>query len=319
MPSYDLIIIGAGIAGMTAALGAVQSGIKNILILDKESYVGGIMNQCIHNGFGKNFLGKEVTGPEYVNFIQEELERLNVDILLNTNVLDITRDKVITYVNPEEGVTDVRAGAVIFAMGSKEKYEGNVMIPTNGLTGIFTVGEAHRAVNLEGYLPGRKTIIVAKNKWGFIVARRLLIEAGNVEALIIENSFEEMRNFEIDNIIDGFNIPIIENSQVIEVEGISRIEKLKIIDLNTNNITEKECDSLLLTVGFVPENALLKKLKIDINSETLGPKVNEFETSLYGFFACGNILYGEDAFNMEETDGIKCGVKASEYIKRYIY
>lgn len=319
MPSYDLIIIGAGIAGMTAALGAVQSGIKNILILDKESYVGGIMNQCIHNGFGKNFLGKEVTGPEYVNFIQEELERLNVDILLNTNVLDITRDKVITYVNPEEGVTDVRAGAVIFAMGSKEKYEGNVMIPTNGLTGIFTVGEAHMAVNLEGYLPGRKTIIVAKNKWGFIVARRLLIEAGNVEALIIENSFEEMRNFEIDNIIDGFNIPIIENSQVIEVEGISRIEKLKIIDLNTNNITEKECDSLLLTVGFVPENALLKKLKIDINSETLGPKVNEFETSLYGFFACGNILYGEDAFNMEETDGIKCGVKASEYIKRYIY
>lgn len=319
MLSYDLVIIGAGIAGMTAALGAVQSGIKSILIVDKESYVGGIINQCIHNGFGKKFLGKEVTGPEYVNFLQEELEKSHVDIKLDTNVLDITREKVVTYVNPEDGVKEVKAGAVIFAMGSKEKYVGNVMIPTNGLTGIFTVGEAHREVNLDGYLPGRKTIIYAKNKWGFIVARRLIIEGGTVEAVIIEKSFEEMKNPDIEDIIDGFNIPIIENSRVIEVEGRARIEKLQIMNLDDNSITEKECDSLVLSVGFVPENLLLKKIKVDINNETLGPNVKDFKTSIDGFFACGNILYGELAFNMEETDGIECGIKASEYIKKYIY
>ena len=319
MPSYDLVIIGAGIAGMTAALGAVKSGIKNILIVDRESYVGGIINQCIHNGFGKKLLGKEVTGPEYVNFIQEELEELHVDIKLNTNVLNITREKVITCINPEDGVQDVIAGAVIFAMGSKEKYAGNVMIPTNGLTGILTVGEAHREVNLEGYLPGKKTIIVAKNKWGFIVARRLIIEGGTVEAVIIEKSFEEIKNSEIEDIIDGFDIPIIENSRVIEVEGRVRIEKLRVMNLENSSILEKDCDSLVLSVGFVPENVLLKKIQIDINNETLGPKVEKFKTSLDGFFACGNIIYGESAFNMEEKDGTECGIKAAEYIKKYIY
>lgn len=319
MSSYDLIIIGAGIAGMTAALGAVQSGIKDILILEREAYVGGLINQCIHNGFGKKFLGEYVTGTEYVNFIEEELEILNVEISLNTTVLDITSGKVVTYVNSKDGVNEVKAGAIIFATGAKEKYAGSVMIPTNGLTGIFTVGEAHREVNLDGYLPGKKTIIVAKNKWGFILARRLIIEGGNVEAIILEDSFEEIRNTEIDNIIDGFDIPIIEKSRVIEIEGRSRIEKIKILDLNDKTIIERKCDSLVLSVGFIPENGLIKKLKIDINSEMLGPNVTDFKTSLDGFFACGNVIYGESAFIMEETDGIECGMKASEYIKKYIY
>ena len=316
MTSYDLIIIGAGISGMTAAMGAVKAGIKKILIIEKESNVGGIINQCIHNGFGENFLGQEVTGPEYIDFIERELDKSCIEIILNTTVLDVTREKVVTYVNPNEGVKDVTSCAIIFAMGAKEQYLGNIVIPTNGLTGIFTVGEAHRIINLDGYLPGKKSIIIAKDKWGFIVARRLIIEGGNVEGIVIEKAFDEMTDCEINNIIDGFDLPIIENSRVIEIEGETRIKKVKIMNLNNKVIEEKTCDSLLLSVGYVPENSIVKKLGININSEILGPEVVDFETSLGGFFACGNSIYGEKALHMKETDGIECGTKAAEYIHR---
>lgn len=319
MPSYDLIVIGAGIAGMTSAMGAANAGVKKILIIEKESVVGGIINQCIHSGFGEKFLGESVTGPEYINFIQKQLDKSRIEIMLNTTLLDVTREKVVTYVNSNDGVKDVTSGAIIFAMGSKEKYSGNVVIPTNGLTGIFTVGEAHRIINLEGYLPGRKTIIIAKDKWGFIVARRIVIEGGNIEGVVIENSFEDTVDSEINNIIYGFDIPVIENSRVIEIEGNTRIQRVKIMNLKDNQIEEKECDSLFLSVGFIPENSILKKLKIDINSEILGPEVADFKTSLDGFFACGNIVYGENALRMQEIDGVECGVNAAEYIKKYIY
>jgi len=319
MQNYDLVVIGAGISGMTAAIGAVNEGIKKILIIEKESYVGGIVNQCIHNGFGRKKLGEQVTGPEYIDFIEKQLDKSCIDIILNTTVLDVNREKVVTYVNSKDGVMDVNAGVIIFAMGAKEKYSGSVSIPINGLTGIFTVGEAHRIINLDGYLPGRRTIIIAKDKWGFIVARRLIIESGNVEGVVIEKTFEDMAYSGIHNIVDGFDIPIIENSRVVEIEGKTRIEKVKIMNLNNNTIEEKECDSLLLSVGFMPENAILKKLKININNNLLGPEVVDFKTSIDGFYACGNIVYGESALNMEETDETECGIKAAEYIKKYIY
>lgn len=315
MSNYDLIVIGSGISGMTAAIGAVKSGIEKVLIIEKESSVGGIINQCIHNGFGEKFLGKQVTGPEYIDFIEKQLDKSRIEIILNSTVLDVTKEKVVTYVNSKDGVKDVTAKAIVFAMGAKEKYSGNVVIPTNGITGTFTVGEAHRIINLEGYLPGRKAIIIAKDKWGFIVARRLIIEGGNVEGIVIEKSFEDMANEEIQNIIEGFSIPIIENSRVMEIEGKSRIEKVRIIDLNNKVIQEKKCDALILSVGFIPENSILKNLKIDIDSEMQGPKIADFQTSIEGFFACGNIVYGENALNMEETDGIECGIKAAQYIK----
>ena len=242
-----------------------------------------------------------------------------IELKLNTTLLDVTREKVVTYVNSKEGVKDITAGAIIFAMGSREKYSGSIVIPTNGLTGVFTVGEAHRIINLDGYLPGRKTIIIAKDKWGFIVARRLIIEGGSVEGVVIEKKFEEIADSEIHNIIDGFEIPIIEDSRVIEIEGNTRIEKVKIMNLKDDKIEEKECDSLFLSVRFVPENTILKKLKMDLDSDALGPKVVDFQTSIDGFFACGNIIYGENALHMKETNGIECGTKAAEYIKKYIY
>ncbi|EHI97397.1 fumarate reductase/succinate dehydrogenase flavoprotein domain protein [Clostridium sp. DL-VIII] len=319
MPDYDLIIVGAGIAGMTAAIGAAKEGIKKVLIIEKESSVGGLINQCIHNGFGKRFLNESVTGPEYVDFIERQLNGDCIEVILNTTVLDVTREKVITYVNSKDGVKEITAGAIIFAMGAKEKYSGNVVIPTNGLTGIFTVAEAHRIINLEGYLPGRNTIILAKDKWGFIVARRLIIEGGNIEGIVIEKSFKELADEEIHEIIEGFDIPIIENSRITEIEGETRIKKLKIVNLNNQVVEERNCDSLLLSVGYLPEISILKKLNINIDKRILGPEVADFQTSVDGFFACGNIIYGENALHMEETDGIECGVKASQYIKKYIY
>jgi thioredoxin reductase len=276
MPSYDLIVVGAGIAGMTAAVAAVKEGIKKILIIEKEAFVGGIINQCIHNGFGEEFLDEPVTGPEYINFVEKQLDMSCIEVKLNTTLLDVTGEKVVTYVNSKEGVKDATFGAIIFAMGSRERYSGSIVIPTNGLTGVFTVGEAHRIITLDGYLPGRKTIIIAKDKWGFIVARRLIIEGGIVEGVIIEKKFEEIADSET-------------------------------------------CDSLFLSVGFIPENTIPKKLKMDLDSDILGPKVVDFQTSIDGFFACGNIIYGENALHMKETHGIECGIKTAEYIKKYIY
>jgi thioredoxin reductase len=319
MPSYDLIVVGAGIAGMTAAVAAVKEGIKKILIIEKEAFVGGIINQCIHNGFGEEFLDEPVTGPEYINFVEKQLDMSCIEVKLNTTLLDVTGEKVVTYVNSKEGVKDATFGAIIFAMGSRERYSGSIVIPTNGLTGVFTVGEAHRIITLDGYLPGRKTIIIAKDKWGFIVARRLIIEGGIVEGVIIEKKFEEIADSEIRSIVEGFDIPIIQDSRVIEIEGNTRIEKVKIMNLKDNEIDEKRCDSLFLSVGFIPENTIPKKLKMDLDSDILGPKVVDFQTSIDGFFACGNIIYGENALHMKETHGIECGIKTAEYIKKYIY
>lgn len=315
MPDYDLIIIGAGIAGMTAAIGAATEGIKKILLVEKENYVGGLLNQFIHNGFGGHVLDSLVTGPEYINFIEKQLKGSGIEIILDTTVIDIEKNKKVTYVNPDVGVKEVTAHGIILAMGARETYSGNVVIPTNGLTGIFTVGEAHRIVNLEGYLPGRKTVIIAKDKWGFIVARRLLIEGGKIQGVVIDKSFEEVVDEEIQYIIDGFDIPIIQNSRVLEIEGETRIERVRIMNLINNMISKIDCDSLLLSVGFLPETSILKKLELDINNEVLGPEVKNYETSEDGFFACGNIIYGEKILNLKEIYGTECGVAAAQYIK----
>lgn len=302
---------------MTAALGAARQGIGKILVIEKESSVGGIINQCIHNGFGKKLIGEYVTGPEYIQYIKDEIQKENIEIILNSNVLDINRDRVVTYVSPSEGVKEVNAKAIVFAMGAREKYSGNIMISTNTLTGIFTVGEAQRIVNLDGYIPGKNAIITAKDRWGFLLARRLLIEGGSVSAVVLEDSFKNVESKEINDIIDGFRISIIEKSRIIGIEGNTRINSVKLLNLEDGSTINKECDCLLLSVGFIPETVRIKKLNIEIDERTLGPKVNDYMTSTDGFFACGNIVYGEDVLKISEIDGIECGEKAAAYIKKY--
>lgn len=317
MPNYDLIVIGAGIAGMTAALSAAKSGIKKILIIEKESTVGGIINQCIHNGFGETLMGERVTGPEYIEFIKDNIKNENIELIVNSNVLDISRDKVITYVNPNEGVKEASANVIILALGAREQYSGNVMFSTNLLTGIFTVGEAQRIVNLYGYIPGRNAVITAKDKWGFLLARRLIIEGGSISAVVLEDDFKSLENEEILNIIDGFNIPVIDKARVIGIDGKTRVSSVTLQSLEDGSTLKKECDCLLISVSFIPNIGIVKKLNMDTDPNTLGIKVSDYMTSIDGVFACGNIIYGKEVFNMSDVNGIECGKKAAEYIKKY--
>jgi len=310
MKSYDLIIIGAGIAGMTAAISAINCGIRNILMVDRENYIGGMMNQCIHNAFGKELLGKELTGPEYIEYLRQSLQNNHIEILTKTTVLDINENKIVTYVNSISGVQDVKGLGIIFAMGAKEKYVGDIMLVTKNLIGIQTLGEAHRIINFEGYLPGSNSIIFAKNKWAFIVARRMLIEGGKVKAIIMEKKYDEIIDEEIEDIIEGFNMNILDYTKIVGVDGKGKIEKVTIQNLRDKKNMDLQCDSLILSVDFESEDYLAKKINANIKKDN-----NDYETTLEGFFACGNIIYGEKALKMKGINGDKCGKQAAQYIK----
>lgn len=319
MNQYDLIVIGGGIAGMTAAMEAAKNGVKNILIIEREKTLGGILNQCIHIGFGKKLLKTSVSGTEYINYIQKEIEKSNITVLLKTEVLDLSMDKVVTYVNSKDGVVEVKASAIILATGCREKYTGSIVIPTNSFTGIYTVGNAHKVINIDGYLPGKQSVIVANNKWALIVARRLIVEGGNVKALLIMKNDNFKFNDEDKDIIEGFNIPIIENSRIMSIVGNERIEKVKIQHVESGKEEIIECDSLLLSVGYFPEIELGKKINIKINDKTLGPEVNNYSTSVNGVYACGNLIYGVEALNEQDVNGIEAGKVVAEYINKFIY
>ena len=319
MEQYDLIVIGGGISGMTSALTALENGIKKVLIIDREENLGGILNQCIHSGFGKDFVGFECTGPEYVNFVEEKLKEYDIDIKVKTEVLELSSDKIVTYVNPTEGIIDVKGNAIILATGCREKYTGSIIIPTNSFAGIYTIGNAHRIVNIEGYLPGRYPVILASSKWDLIVAKRLIIEGADIKALIIRESEDFVFNDEMKELIDGFNINVIMNYRIVEVFGDERITGVKLQNINNGEKTSIECDSLILSVQYYPEMDLTRKLKLEVNPLTLGPKVEDYETSLDGVFACGNLIHGIKALKEENVDGIEAGKKVSEYIKNIIF
>lgn len=315
MNEYDLIVIGGGIAGMTATLAALDNGIKNILILEREELIGGVLNQCIHNGFGEKLLKVTLTGPEYVSFIEDRIKEHEIDIKLNATVLNISKDKIITYVSPRDGVTKAKCKAIILATGCRERYTGNIAIPTNSFTGIYTIGNAHRIITREGYMPGKAPVLVANSKWGLIVARRLIIEGAKIKSLLLDENDNFTFNEENENIIKGFNIPIIRNSRVIEIFGNERIEGVKISTGGTGNVTSISCDSLILSVGYFPEVEMIKELDIEMDSSTKAPKTQKYETSLEGIFACGNLIYGIKALNHKDIEGMEAGKRAAQYVK----
>ena len=319
MIQYDLIIIGGGISGMTAALSALESGINDVLIIEREDSLGGIVNQCIHNGFGKSVLNIEVTGSEYINLIINKLRNYKVDIKLDTEVIDISKDKIVTYVNSSEGVKDIKGNSIILATGCREKFTGSINIATNTYTGISSIGNAHRIVNLEGYLLGKEPVIVARNKWALIVARRLYIEGANIKAVLIQENDDFILDDENAQILEGFNIPIYNNLKVVEVFGEERVTGVKVVCDDNSDEMILECDSLLLSVEYFPENELLKNIDVEINELTLAPVVREYETLVKGIFACGNLIYGTKALNEKDINGVEAGEKAAEYIKKYYY
>lgn len=317
MLQYDLIIIGGGAAGLSAGVSALKNGIKKVLILEREDELGGNLNLFIHNGFGQYYLEKDVTGPELRSRLIKDFKNLGGLYKLNTEVLEVTKNKMVSYVNPVEGIQEIQATAIILASGCRERFTGNINIPVHKYTGIFTVVSAHRLINLQGFLPGKEVVILGKNIHSLILARRLLIEGAKVNAIIESSSDIPLEKDELE-IIEGFNINIIKNHRIVELDGNERIENIDIQNINSGSIDKIHCDSLILTVGYYPEISFMRKTNIELGEYEI-PVVKNFETSAKGIFACGTLLTRDkNIFNSGEN-GYMVGQIVSNYLKKYVY
>ena len=321
MINRDLVVIGGGSAGMAAAIEAKKNGIDDILILEKDDRLGGILNQCIHNGFGLTEFKEELTGPEYLQRFVDQVEELKIEYRLNALVLDITKEKVITYSNAEDGIVEVKAKAIIFATGCYERSAGAIQLPGDRCAGIITAGTAQKYLNIHGFLAGKRIVILGSGDIGLIMARRMTLEGAKVLCVSELMPYSNGLNRNIAQCLTDYDIPLYLSRSVSKVIGKGRVEKviLSAVDENMKFIPgtemEFECDTLLLSIGLVPYVSLLEKLKVEMGS-TKGAKVNDnFETSLDGVFACGNCLHVHDVVDFVTDEGRDAGRGAAKYIK----
>ena len=325
MQSYDIVVIGGGPAGLAAAISAKENGIDNLLILERDVVLGGILNQCIHNGFGLHRFGEELTGPEYAYRFIEKVVDLNINYKLNTMVLDIVQNndktKKITYINKEEGLVEINAKAVILAMGCRERSRGALNIPGFRPAGIFSAGAAQHLVNIEGYMPGKEVVILGSGDIGLIMARRMTFEGAKVKVVAEILPFSGGLKRNIVQCLDDFGIPLKLSHTVIDIKGKERLEGVTIakVDENMKPIKGTEeyysCDTLLLSVGLIPENELSKEIGVDINPITSGAIVNEsLETNIDGVFSCGNVLHVHDLVDFVSEEAETAGKSAASYI-----
>ena len=318
----DLVIIGGGPAGMSAAIAAYNEGIKDILILERDDSLGGILKQCIHNGFGLHKFKEELTGPEYAWKYEEQIKNLNIPFKLNTMVLDITKDKVITATNSIDGVFQIKAKAIILAMGCRERSKGALNIAGSRPAGIFSAGTAQKFVNIDGYMPGKEVVILGSGDIGLIMARRMTLEGAKVKAVceLMPYSGGLARN--IEQCLNDFNIPLMLSHTVIEIHGDKRLTGVTIarVDENKKPILDTKqfipCDTLLLSVGLIPENELSKSANIELSNITSGAKVDQNrQTNIPGIFACGNVLHVHDLVDFVSEEAEIAGVSAANFIK----
>ncbi|MCQ2814686.1 MAG: NAD(P)/FAD-dependent oxidoreductase [Bacilli bacterium] len=319
MTDVDLLIIGGGSAGMAAAIEAFNHGVKNILIVEKDKQLGGILNQCIHNGFGLTEFKEELTGPEYLSRFENQVETLGIKYLLNTLVLDVSKEKVVTLSN-KSGITLLKARAIIFAVGCYERNAGAIQLPGDRPSGIITAGTAQKYLNIHGYLAGKKIVILGSGDIGLIMARRMTLEGAKVLCVSEIMPYSNGLNRNIAQCLNDYNIPLYLSHTVSKVIGKSRVEKviLSKVDENRNIIpnTEMEfdCDTLILSVGLVPYNSLLENMGC-LMSSTKGPCVNEnMMTNIPGVFACGNCLHVHDVVDFVTDEGRNAGIGASKFL-----
>jgi NADPH-dependent 2,4-dienoyl-CoA reductase/sulfur reductase-like enzyme len=316
----DVAVIGSGPAGLTAAIHAHKSGARKVLLLEREEGLGGILKQCIHNGFGLEQFKQDYTGPEYAERLTKELQKTGVQCLLNTLVTDLSLDRVITALSPEHGALEIKAKSIVLAMGCRERTRASVGIPGTRPAGIFTAGVAQRFVNIDGYLPGKKIVILGSGDIGLIMARRLMLEGASVIGVYEIMNYPGGLKRNVVQCLNDFDIPLHLSHTVTEIRGKERVEGVIIskVDSDLNPVEGSEqlikCDTLLLSVGLIPENELSKKAGVELSAATGGPVTTEImETSVSGIFTCGNVSTVFDLVDYVAQTGAAAGTCAARY------
>ena len=322
MKQVQLAIIGGGPAGLAAAIAAREKGVEDILIIERDKELGGILNQCIHAGFGLHTFGQELTGPEYAGRFISRVQQLHIPYLLRTMVLDLSRDRVLTVTGPETGLIQIQAQAVILAMGCRERPRGALNIPGYRPAGIYSAGTAQRLVNMEGFMPGKNVVILGSGDIGLIMARRMTLEGAKVHAVaeVLPYSGGLKRN--IVQCLEDFDIPLYLSTTVVDIHGRERLEGVTLarVDENRRPIPGTEqhipCDTLLLSVGLLPENELSSAAGVRLSGVTGGPEVTDrLATSIPGVFACGNVLHVHDLVDFVSQEAQKAGENAALYLQ----
>ena len=321
MQQYDIVVIGGGPAGLAAAIAAKKAGATNLVVLERDAMLGGILNQCIHNGFGLHTFKEELTGPEYAARYIEEAAKLEIPYKLGAMALSVSPEKEITYISGEEGIQKISAKAVILAMGCRERPRGALNIPGFRPAGIYSAGTAQRLMNIEGYHVGRKVVILGSGDIGLIMARRMTLEGAKVEVVAELMPYSGGLKRNIVQCLDDYGIPLKLSHTVVGIEGKERLTGVTIaaVDENRHPIpgTEEhyDCDTLLLSVGLIPENELTREIGAAMSRVTSGPEVDDrLQTGVSGIFACGNVLHVHDLVDHVSEEATLAGENAAAYV-----